>query len=109
MTGNDNDLDNEQTTKTIWTMTMIQTTTTKRMRARNMLTVILQMRMRASNMRNIKYICTYVFMTDNHNDLDSEQTTKTIWTMTMVQTTTTKRMRGNMLTAILQMIMRQGI
>ena len=72
-----------------------------------MLTAILQMTMKASNMSNKKYIYPYVFMTDNDNNLDKEQTMKTIWTMTTTTTTTMEGMRvRNMLTAILQMMMR---
>ena len=106
MTDNEDDLDNKQTMKMIWTTTMIQTTTTKRMIERNMLTVILQTMMLASDMSNIKYTYPYVFMTDNEDDLDKKQTTEMIWTMTTIQATTTKRMIArNMLTAILQMMM----
>ena len=54
-----------------------------------MFTAILQMMMRASNMSNMKYIYPYVFMTDNNDDLNKEQTMKMIWTMT-----TTKNRRN---------------
>ena len=48
MTGNDDDVDKEQTTKTTWTMTTTMKTK-ERMTRRNMLITILQMTMRASD------------------------------------------------------------
>ena len=56
MTGNDNDLDKEQTMKMIQTMTKIQRTTTRRRIMRNMLIAIPQTTMRASDMSNMMYI-----------------------------------------------------
>ena len=66
MTGNDDDVDKEQTTKTTWTTTT--TKTKERMTRRN---TILQMTMWASDI--MKYIQPYVFMTGNDIDLDKEQ------------------------------------
>ena len=85
MTGDKDDVDEEWTTKMIWTTMTTTTTKQKGTTTRTILMMILQTSMRASCMT--KYIYPYVFMSGNEGNVDEEQTMKTIWTMT---TTTTR-------------------